>query len=108
VLPYFALANGFLGGAVRRRADIRRDARGERQARHLSRRGTRVLAALDQIAFAHGVQPATIALAWLLARPTVVAPVASASRPEQVDALVAAASVQLARSEIVELDRVSA
>ena len=108
VLPYFALANGFLGGAVRRRADIRRDARGERQARHLSRRGTRVLAALDQIAFAHGVQPATIALAWLLARPTDVAPVASASRPEQVDALVAAASVQLARSEIVELDRVSA
>lgn len=108
VLPYFALANGFLGGAVRRRSDIRHDARGGRQARHLSRRGLRVLAALDEIAAAHGVQPATIALAWLLARPTIAAPVASASRPEQVDALVAAASVVLARSEIVELDRASA
>ena len=108
VLPYFALANGFLGGAVRRRSDIRRDARGLRQARHLSRRGLRVLGVLDQLAFAHGVQPATIALAWLLARPTVAAPVASATRPEQVDALVAAASVPLQRSEIVELDRASA
>jgi aryl-alcohol dehydrogenase-like predicted oxidoreductase len=108
VLPYFALANGFLGGAVRRRADIRRDARGVRQARHLSRRGIRVLAVLDEIASRHGVQPATIALAWLLARPTVLAPVVSASRPEQVDMLVAAASVALARSEIVDLDRVSA
>ena len=108
VLPYFALANGFLGGAVRRRSDIRRDARGVRQARHLSRRGLRVLGVLDGLASAHGVQPATIALAWLLARPTVAAPVASATRPEQVDALVAAASVALQRSEIVELDRASA
>lgn len=107
VLPYFGLANGFLGGQVRRRADVRHDARGERQARYLGRRGHRVLAAIDQVAFAHGVQPATIALAWLLAKPTVVAPVVSASRPEQVDALVAAASVELQRSEIVELDRAS-
>lgn len=108
VLPYFGLANGFLGGQVRRRADVRHDARGERQARHLGRRGHRVLAAVDEVAFAHGVQPAAIALAWLLAKPTVVAPVVSASRPEQVDALIAAASIELARSEIVELDRASA
>ncbi|WP_022893456.1 aldo/keto reductase [Agromyces subbeticus] len=107
VLPYFGLANGFLGGNVRRRAEVRHDARGERQARHLGRRGHRVLAAIDQVAFAHGVQPATIALAWLLAKPTVVAPVVSASRPDQVDALIAAASVELQRSEIVELDRAS-
>ena len=65
VLPYFALANGFLGGGVRRRSDARHDARGARQAAHLGRRGHRVLAALDAVAFAHGVQPATIALAWL-------------------------------------------
>lgn len=108
VLPYFALANGFLGGQVRRRSEARHDARGARLARHLGRRGHRVLAALDEIAFAHGVAPATIALAWLLARPTVVAPVASATRPEQVEALLAAASVDLHRSELVELDRVSA
>jgi len=108
VLPYFALANGFLGGQVRRRSDVRHDARGQRVARHLGRRGHRVLTAVDEIAFAHGVQPATIALAWLLAKPTVVAPVASATRPDQVEALMAAASVELHRSELVELDRASA
>ncbi|NUT58071.1 MAG: aldo/keto reductase [Agromyces sp.] len=108
VLPYFALANGFLGGQVRRRADVRHDARGHRVAKHLGRRGHRVLAAVDEIAFAHGVQPASIALAWLLAKPTVVAPVASATRPDQVEALIAAASVELHRSELVELDRASA
>ncbi len=108
VLPYFGLANGFLGGQVRRRADVRHDARGARQARHLGRRGHRVLTAIDEIAFARGVAPATIALAWLLAKPTVVAPVVSASRPDQVEALIAAASVELQRSELVELDRASA
>ena len=108
VLPYFALANGFLGGRVRRRSEVRRDTRGLRVARHLGRRGHRVLTALDEIAFAHGVQPATIALAWLLAKPTVAAPVASATRPDQVEALMAAACVELHRSELVELDRVSA
>ena len=102
------LANGFLGGQVRRRSDVRHDARGQRVARHLGRRGHRVLTAVDEIAFAHGVQPATIALAWLLAKPTVVAPVASATRPDQVEALMAAASVELHRSELVELDRASA
>lgn len=108
VLPYFALANGFLGGGVRRRSDARHDARGARQAAHLSRRGHRVLAAVDAVAFAHGVPPATIALAWLLAKPTIVAPVVSATRPEQVEALMSAASVELQRSQLVELDRASA
>lgn len=108
VLPYFALANGFLAGGIRRRSEVRRDARGERVAKHLGRRGHRVLAALDEIAATHGVAPATIALAWLLAKPTVAAPVASATRPDHVEALLAAASVELHRSELVELDRASA
>ena len=67
-----------------------------------------MLAALDAVAFAHGVQPATIALAWLLAKPTVAAPVVSATQPEQVEALMSAAGVELQRSELVELDRASA
>ncbi|WP_430646239.1 aldo/keto reductase [Agromyces sp. GXS1127] len=108
VLPYVALADGFLAGAVRRRADARRDARGERQVRHLGRRGLRVLRVLDEVAGAHGTVPATVAIAWLLARPTVVAPIAGVSRPEQVDALLAASSLVLHRSELVELDRASA
>jgi aryl-alcohol dehydrogenase-like predicted oxidoreductase len=107
VLPYFPLANGFLGGGVRRRADVRHDARGERAAAHLGRRGMKVLAVLDDIARAHEVAPATVALAWLLAKPSVIAPVASASTPDQLDALIAAASLDLHRSELVELDRAS-
>ncbi|MGI9823406.1 aldo/keto reductase [Agromyces sp. Marseille-Q5079] len=107
VLPYFPLANGFLGGGIRRRADVRHDARGERAGAHLGRRGARVLAALDEIASAHEVAPATVALAWLLAKPSVLAPVASASSPDQLDALIAAASLDLHRSELVELDRAS-
>lgn len=108
VLPYGALAGGFLGGAVRRRADLHRDPRTVRQARHLGRRGLRVLRVLDEIAAAHDTVPAAVAIAWLLARPTVTAPVAGASRPEQVDPLVAATTLVLQRSEIVELDRASA
>lgn len=108
VLPDIALAEGFLGGRVRRRADLRRDARGERQGRHLGRRGLRVLRVLDEIAAAHETAPAAVAIAWLLARPTVVAPIAGASRPEQVEALMGAASLILHRSELVELDRASA
>lgn len=108
VMPGSALADGFLGGAIRRRADVHRDARGERRGRHLGRRGLRVLRALDEVADAHGTVPAAVAIAWLLARPTVVAPVTGVSRPEQVDALLGAASIELHRSELVELDRASA
>ncbi|QTX05041.1 aldo/keto reductase [Agromyces archimandritae] len=108
VVPYFGLANGFLGGHVRRRSEVRRDARGVRLAKHLGRRGNRVLAALDEVAFAYGAEPATVALAWLLAKPNVVAPAVSADTPEQVDALVAAALLPLSRSDLVELDRASA
>ncbi|QAY75044.1 aldo/keto reductase [Agromyces protaetiae] len=108
VLPYFALANGFLGGQVRRRSEVRHDARGARLAKHLGRRGHRVLAAIDEVAFAHDVQPAAVAIAWLLARPTVVAPVVGVSVAEQVESLLAAAAIELHRSELVELDRASA
>ncbi|WP_353828920.1 aldo/keto reductase [Agromyces sp. SYSU T0242] len=108
VLAHTALAHGFLGGAVRRRSDLRREPGGDPRARHLGRRGLRVLRALDEVALAHGTVPAAVAIAWLLGRPNVVAPVAAVSRPEQVDALLAAASVELHRSEIVELDRASA
>ncbi|ANJ28922.1 alcohol dehydrogenase [Agromyces aureus] len=107
VMPYFALANGFLAGGIRRRSDVKHDARGARAGVHLGRRGLRVLAALDEIAATHAVAPATVALAWLLARPSIVAPVVSATNADQVDALIAAASVDLHRSELVELDRAS-
>ena len=107
VMPYFALANGFLTGKYRTRDSVREGARGQRAAKYLNRRGLRVLTALDEIAEHHSASVATIALAWLLAKPGVVAPVASASRPEQVHDLVRAAHIQLSRHDVARLDRAS-
>lgn len=106
VLPTAALGGGVLGGA-RRRGDSRRDPIA-RLARGLGRRSARVLAALDEVADAHGAPPASIALAWLRTRRVVAAPIAGATRPEHVDALIRASAVELHRSELVELDRASA
>lgn len=107
VMPYFPLAHGFLAGRYRSKADVVDNTRGRRAAAHLNRKTLRVLGIVDRIAAAHDVTPATIALAWLLARAGVAAPVAGASHPDQVEALVAAAGVRLSRSDLVELDRAS-
>lgn len=107
VMPYYALANGFLTGKYRSKSDLSADARSVRASAYVNRKGMRVLAVLDRIAAEHGVSPASIAIAWLLAKRTIVAPVASASRPEQVDGLMAAAGIRLTRAQMLELDRVS-
>lgn len=107
-MPRFALASGFLTGKYRSKADLPRTTRGGEAAVHLNRHGLRVLSMLDQVAAAQQVSVATVAIAWLLSKPNVVAPIASASRPEQVIDLVAAASVHLTRHQVAELDRVSA
>jgi aryl-alcohol dehydrogenase-like predicted oxidoreductase len=107
VMPRFALASGFLTGKYRSRSDLAKNERGGEAAKHLNRRGQRILAALDGIAAAHEVSVATVSLAWLLTKPNIVAPVVSASRPDQVGDLTAAASLQLTRHQMAELDRVS-
>jgi Predicted oxidoreductases (related to aryl-alcohol dehydrogenases) len=107
VLPYFALASGFLTGKYRSRVDVGTTVRGARAGEYLGRRGNRVISVLERVAAEQHTSPATIAIAWLLAKRNVVAPVASASRPEQVDALMAAAAVRLTRAQMLELDRVS-
>lgn len=112
-LPRFALAGGFLSGKHRTKADLQRD--GVPAARRrtgmgpdLSRRHLGVLDALDHVAEQQGCSVATAAIAWLLTRPGVVAPVVSATAPEQVYELVAAARVQLTRHQVMALDRASA
>ncbi|MCU1470521.1 MAG: aldo/keto reductase [Glaciihabitans sp.] len=107
VMPRFALASGFLSGKYRSRGDLARNPRGGEAAKYVNRTGMRVLGVLDMVARAHGVSPATIALAWLLSKPFIVAPVASASRVDQVADLTLAASIQLSRTQVTELDRVS-
>lgn len=107
VMPRFALASGFLTGKYRARSDLDRTSRAE-VGQYLSRSGLRVLAAIDAVAADHDAPPATIALAWLLSKPNVVAPVVSASSDDQVFDLVAAAGVQLTHSQATALDRASA
>ena len=108
LMPGFALAHGFLAGAFRTKADAAGTARGQLAAVYLNRRSLRVLAVVDRIAAAQAVEPASIALAWLLARPDVVAPVAGAGRADQVQSLVGAAGIRLGRNDLLDLDRVSA
>lgn len=107
VMPRFSLASGFLTGKYRTKGDLRND-RGADVAKYLGKKGTRVLAALDGVAAAHEATPASISIAWLLSKRNVVAPVVSASRPEQVAELIAAVGLQLTRQQIAALDRASA
>ncbi|MCU1439786.1 MAG: aldo/keto reductase [Rhodoglobus sp.] len=108
VMPRFALASGFLTGKYRQKSDIAKNERGGEAAKHLNRRGLRILASLESIASAHETSIASVALAWLLTKPNVVAPVASASHAHQVLDLTTAARLQLTRHQVAELDRVSA
>lgn len=106
VMPRFALASGFLTGKYRSKSDLSGSRRAE-VGRHLTRSGLRVLAALDAVAAEVDASPATVALAWLLSKPRVVAPVVSASTADQVFDLVAAAGLTLTRSHLTALDRAS-
>jgi aryl-alcohol dehydrogenase-like predicted oxidoreductase len=107
VMPRFALASGFLTGKYRSRSAVAHSPRRDELTRYANRRGFRVLAALDRVAAAHDASVATIAIAWLLSKPNVVAPVASASHPEQVFDLMAAADIRLSRHDVTELDHAS-
>lgn len=108
VMPYFALAAGFLTGKYRP-GQSTESARADRAAPYLeSERGQRVLRALDRVATAHGASHATIALSWLLAQPSVTAPIASARKPDQLPALLAIGDVRLTDEEIAELTEASA
>jgi len=108
VMPRFALASGFLTGKYRSRADFQATRRGRDVSRHLTKKGLRVLHELDKVASVHEVSTAAVSLAWLLAKPNVVAPVASATNAKQVVELAQAARVKLTRTQVLELDRVSA
>ncbi|WP_201865291.1 aldo/keto reductase [Microvirga soli] len=108
VIPYYGLASGFLTGKYRSEADFGKSVRGGRMATYLNDRGKRILSALDAVAARHGATPAQVALAWLMARPGLTAPIASATSVEQLKELVAATRLSLNESSIEELDRASA
>ncbi|MET9873296.1 aldo/keto reductase [Actinacidiphila glaucinigra] len=106
-VPYFGLARGFLTGKYRPGVTVD-SPRAEGAGAYLgSERGPRVLAALDEVAAAHGVEPASVALAWLRSQPTVVAPIASARTPGQLTALLASMALELTAAELERLTAAS-
>jgi aryl-alcohol dehydrogenase-like predicted oxidoreductase len=109
VTCYYALASGFLSGKYRSAADLAKSsARGGVAKRFLDPHGLGVLAALDEVAAAHGATCAQAALAWLIARPSITAPIASATSVPQLRELLGALSLTLGADEIAALDRASA
>lgn len=108
VITYYGLASGFLSGKYRSEADLSKSARGGRVKSYLNPRGMRILSALDQVAKAHSSQPAEIALAWLMQREGVTAPIASATSTEQLRSLLRAAGIRLTPDDVRMLDTASA
>ncbi|MER9297997.1 aldo/keto reductase [Mesorhizobium sp. M0621] len=107
VITYFSLAKGFLSGKYRSEADLGQSPRGGGVKDYLNARGMRILAALDGVSARHSAKQAEVALAWAIARPGVTAPIASATKPEQMDSLIKAASLKLSADDMAELDRAS-
>lgn len=108
VISYYSLASGFLSGKYRNQADAAGRARGEKVKGYLNERGVAILAALDEVAEQYNANPTQVALAWLIARPTVTAPIASATSLEQLDDLIAATHLKLDEQAIHRLDSASA
>jgi aryl-alcohol dehydrogenase-like predicted oxidoreductase len=108
VVSYFALASGFLSGKYRTAADAAKSPRGEGVvAKFLNERGLRILRALDDVGRRYGVSPATVALAWQIARPSITAPIASATTVAQLAELVAATQLNLNQVDIEQLNTAS-
>lgn len=104
VVPYYALAGGFLTGKYRRVEDTRDKARGGMAARYLAGNGGAVLAAMDAVAAETGASLAAIALAWLADQPGITAPIASAVSPAQLDGSLAALELELSADQRARLD----
>jgi aryl-alcohol dehydrogenase-like predicted oxidoreductase len=107
VINYYALASGFLTGKYRTQADLGKSPRGQGAGKYLDARGLGILAALDAVAARYAATPAQVALAWTIARPSVTAPIASATNAEQLADLIAAARLELDSDTLADLDRAS-
>jgi aryl-alcohol dehydrogenase-like predicted oxidoreductase len=108
VIPYFSLASGFLTGKYRSESDLAKSPRGAGVKKYLNERGLRILAALDQVAREKHSTPGKVALAWLLARPSITAPIASATSVEQLHDLIDATKLALEPASIELLNQASA
>ena len=108
VIPFFSLASGFLTGKYRTEADLAQSVRGNRVKKYLDERGHRILAALDEVAAQLASTPGKVAIAWLMARPGITAPIASGRTVAQVQDLIDATRLVLDASAMIRLDQASA
>ncbi len=108
VIPYYSLASGFLSGKYRTDDDLKKSPRGGGVKKYLNDKGFAVLDALDAISKAHGATPAEVAIAWVIAQPSITAAIASATTSEQLDALIKAANLELSKDDLAALDQASA
>jgi aryl-alcohol dehydrogenase-like predicted oxidoreductase len=108
VIPYYALAAGFLTGKYRSEADFGKSPRGARMKAYLNDRGRRILKALDDVAAGLKAKPGQVALAWLMTRPAITAPIASATSMAQMEELIGAVRLKLGPDALKALDAASA
>ena len=108
VISFFGLASGFLSGKYRSEADLDGRPRAYRVKNYINPRGFRILAAIDAVCAELGATPAQVALAWVMARPSITAPIASATSIAQLDEIMAAARLILGPEQMARLDKASA
>jgi aryl-alcohol dehydrogenase-like predicted oxidoreductase len=108
VINYFPLAGGFLSGKYRKESDVAGKARARNVTKYLNERGFRIIGALDQVAKKYNATPARVSLAWLLARPSITAPIVSATNLEQLHDLISSVDLALDRDSIEFLNQASA
>lgn len=108
VIPYYSLASGFLSGKYQSECDFTKSARGEGiQKRYWNERGKSIVAALNEVSNAYRTSPSAVALAWLLAQPTITAPIASATKREHLEAFEAAIQLRLGEEALQKLQEAS-
>jgi len=107
VINYFPLASGFLTGKYRTEKDLSKSIRGDGIKKYLNARGQRILVALDQVSKKHNSEPAAISLAWLMAQPSITAPIASATNVKQLDTLLTSVDIKLDKDDVDLLNEAS-
>ncbi|GBR08211.1 aldo/keto reductase [Acetobacter oeni] len=108
VVPYYSLASGFLSGKYRDKDDLAGSKRGTKVESYLNPRGIKILEALDKVADRHNAKDAEVALAWLIERKGVTAPIASATKVSQVESFAKAASLSLSAEDMEILEQAGA
>ena len=107
VITYFSLESGFLTGKYRTKSDLEKSPRGGDMDKYFDTRGLKILSALDEISSIHNTTPAAVALAWLIKRQSVTAPIVSATSLDQLKSIIAAPELELVADEIGQLNAAS-